>query len=121
MLSREHADIVRTFPPAIAAHGAGITGRFYSSIFATHPELRNLFNQANSEQRQALAGSVVAFARQLSGLDTTVAPRWAAAVTVAAAVVTVGGAAASGVQVVRIRHSGADAVWHDVAAHPGSR
>lgn len=49
------------------------------------------------------------------------APRWAGAVTVAAAVLAVGGAAASGVQVVRIGHSGANAVWHDVAAHPDRR
>ncbi|MWA03423.1 hypothetical protein F8568_024195 [Actinomadura sp. LD22] len=33
----------------------------------------------------------------------------------------VGGAAASGVQVVRIGQSGADAVWHGVAARPGAR
>ncbi|GAA2128592.1 DUF2231 domain-containing protein [Actinomadura napierensis] len=49
------------------------------------------------------------------------APRWAGAVTVAAAVLAVGGAVASGVQVARIGHSGADAVWHDVAAHQGRR
>lgn len=49
------------------------------------------------------------------------APRWAGVATVAAAVLAVGGAAASGVQVVRIGHSGADAVWHDVAAHRDRR
>ncbi|MFB4298541.1 hypothetical protein [Actinomadura sp. NTSP31] len=45
------------------------------------------------------------------------APRWAGVVTVAAAVLAVGGATASAVQVVRIGHSDADAVWHGVAAH----
>ncbi|MFB4298566.1 DUF2231 domain-containing protein [Actinomadura sp. NTSP31] len=49
------------------------------------------------------------------------APRWAGAVTVAAAVLAVGGAAASGVQVVQIGHSGANAVWHGVATHSERR
>ncbi|MGI5330133.1 globin domain-containing protein [Actinomadura nitritigenes] len=78
MLSPRNAEIVQATLPAVAAHGAEITGRFYPSMFAAHPELRNLFNQgnqANGEQRQALAGSVVAFARQLCGLDTAVAPQ----------------------------------------------
>ncbi|RFU39583.1 hypothetical protein DZF91_21605 [Actinomadura logoneensis] len=42
------------------------------------------------------------------------APRWAAAVTVVAAVLTVGASVGTAVQVVRIGHSGAKAVWHDV-------
>ncbi|MFC4909698.1 DUF2231 domain-containing protein [Actinomadura gamaensis] len=49
------------------------------------------------------------------------APRWAAAVTVIAAVLTVGTSAAAGVQVVRIGHSGAKAVWHNVDAHSRPR
>ncbi|MFI6518024.1 globin domain-containing protein [Spirillospora sp. NPDC050679] len=70
MLSPDHAETVRATLPAVAAHGSEITGRFYASMFDAHPELRNLFNmgnQANGEQRQALAGSVAAFAQQLTG------------------------------------------------------
>ncbi|MEV4256001.1 DUF2231 domain-containing protein [Spirillospora sp. NPDC049652] len=48
------------------------------------------------------------------------APRWATLVTVAAAVLTVGASAAAGVQVVRIGHSGAKAVWHDVGSGQAS-
>ncbi|GAA1822740.1 globin domain-containing protein [Actinomadura chokoriensis] len=73
MLSSDHADIVRATLPAVGANGAEITGRFYSAMFAAHPELRHLFNQgnqANGEQRRALAGSVAAFAGHLVNPDS---------------------------------------------------
>ncbi|WP_030176629.1 globin domain-containing protein [Spirillospora albida] len=68
MLSSDSAEIVRATIPAVAANGVAITGEFYSAMFAAHPELRNTFNmgnQANGEQKQALAGSVAAFAQHL--------------------------------------------------------
>ncbi|MGI5200766.1 globin domain-containing protein [Spirillospora sp. CA-108201] len=68
MLSSDHAEVVRATLPAVTANGAAITGGFYAAMFAAHPELRNLFNQgnqANGEQRRALAGSVAAFAEHL--------------------------------------------------------
>jgi nitric oxide dioxygenase len=68
MLSSDHAETVRATLPAVGAHGVQITGRFYDSMFEAHPELRHVFNQgnqANGEQRQALAGSVAAFAAHL--------------------------------------------------------
>ncbi|GAA4233310.1 FAD-binding oxidoreductase [Actinomadura meridiana] len=68
MLSSDHAEIVRATLPAVTAHGPEITGEFYTAMFAAHPELRHLFNQgnqANGEQRRALAGSVTAFAAHL--------------------------------------------------------
>jgi ferredoxin-NADP reductase/hemoglobin-like flavoprotein len=74
LLSPESAEIVRATLPAVVAHGTEITGRFYPSMFAAHPELLDLFNrgnQANGEQRQALAASVVAFAEHLLGESTT--------------------------------------------------
>ncbi|TDC02830.1 globin domain-containing protein, partial [Actinomadura bangladeshensis] len=73
MLSSDHADIVRATLPAVGANGVEITGRFYSAMFAAHPELRHLFNQgnqANGEQRRALAGSVAAFAGHLVNPDS---------------------------------------------------
>ena len=74
MLSSDHADIVRATLPAVGANGVEITGRFYSALFEAHPELRHVFNQgnqANGEQRQALAGSVAAFASHLVSPDST--------------------------------------------------
>ncbi|MEU5989988.1 globin domain-containing protein [Spirillospora sp. NPDC047418] len=74
MLSSDHAETVRATLPAVGANGVEITGRFYSALFAAHPELRHVFNQgnqANGEQRQALAGSVAAFAAHLVDPDST--------------------------------------------------
>ncbi|MFE1441757.1 globin domain-containing protein [Streptomyces sp. NPDC058739] len=69
MLSEQSAPVVRATLPVVGAAIGEITGRFYSRLFAAHPELlRDVFNrgnQANGEQRQALAGSIAAFATAL--------------------------------------------------------
>ncbi|MGI5155348.1 globin domain-containing protein [Microbispora sp. CA-102843] len=69
MLSPESAATVRATLPVIAGAIQGITARFYDTMFADNPELlRDLFNrgnQANGEQRVALAGSIAAFATAL--------------------------------------------------------
>ncbi|MGW5266949.1 globin domain-containing protein [Microbispora sp. NPDC004025] len=69
MLSPESAATVRATLPVIAAAIQDITARFYDTMFADNPELlRDLFNrgnQANGEQRVALAGSIAAFATAL--------------------------------------------------------
>ncbi|MDP9862676.1 MULTISPECIES: globin domain-containing protein [Streptosporangium] len=69
MLSPESAATVRATLPVIGGAIENITARFYESMFTDHPELlRNLFNrgnQANGEQRGALAGSIAAFASAL--------------------------------------------------------
>ncbi|WP_435058649.1 globin domain-containing protein [Streptomyces sp. bgisy060] len=66
MLSDRSVPIVRATLPAIGGALDEITERFYGRLFAAHPELlRDLFNrgnQANGEQRKALAGSIAAFA-----------------------------------------------------------
>ncbi|MCO5993149.1 DUF2231 domain-containing protein [Actinoallomurus rhizosphaericola] len=56
--------------------------------------------------------AVLVFMRWYSARRTV---QWGRYLTVAAAVVAVVGAVASGVQVVRIGHSGASAAWHGVA------
>ncbi|MFI1361817.1 globin domain-containing protein [Streptomyces griseochromogenes] len=69
MLSEQSAVTVRATLPAVGAAIGEITERFYARLFAAHPELlRDLFNrgnQASGAQRQALAGSIAAFATQL--------------------------------------------------------
>ncbi|MEN3540548.1 globin domain-containing protein [Microbispora sp. ZYX-F-249] len=69
MLSPESATTVRATLPVIAGAIQDITARFYDTMFADNPELlRDLFNrgnQANGEQRVALAGSIAAFATAL--------------------------------------------------------
>ena len=68
MLSTQSADIVRATLPVVGAHLDEITSRFYSTMFSERPELLdglfNRGNQANGEQRRALAGSIAGFAEQ---------------------------------------------------------
>ncbi|MEU6771586.1 globin domain-containing protein [Streptomyces sp. NPDC046759] len=69
MLSEQSAATVRATLPAVGAAIGEITERFYARLFAAHPELlRDLFNrgnQASGAQKQALAGSIAAFATHL--------------------------------------------------------
>ncbi|MBX9421146.1 globin domain-containing protein [Streptomyces lateritius] len=66
MLSEQADPVVRATLPAVGGALDEITERFYGRLFAARPELlRDLFNrgnQANGEQRRALAGSLTAFA-----------------------------------------------------------
>lgn len=69
MLSEQSAATVRATLPAVSAAIGEITERFYAGLFAAHPALlRDLFNRGNQAagtQRQALAGSIAAFATHL--------------------------------------------------------
>ncbi|MFI7700571.1 globin domain-containing protein [Nonomuraea sp. NPDC049480] len=69
MLSADSAAIVRATLPVVGASLDAITTRFYETMFAERPELLdglfNRGNQANGEQRRALAGSIAAFATWL--------------------------------------------------------
>ncbi|GAA1898890.1 hypothetical protein GCM10009753_30100 [Streptantibioticus ferralitis] len=69
MLSEKSTRTIRATLPAVGAAIDEIAAVFYTKLFAAHPELeRDLFNrgnQANGAQRQALAGSVAAFASAL--------------------------------------------------------
>lgn len=69
MLSDSSTATVRATLPAVGAAIGDIADLFYRKLFAAHPELlRDLFNrgnQASGAQRQALAGSIAAFATHL--------------------------------------------------------
>ncbi|MEV0259444.1 globin domain-containing protein [Streptomyces sp. NPDC050732] len=69
MLSEQSAATVRATLPVVGAAIGEITERFYARLFEAHPELlRDLFNRGNQAagtQRQALAGSIAAFAVHL--------------------------------------------------------
>lgn len=69
MLSATSTATVRATLPAVGAAIGDIADLFYRKLFDAHPELlRDLFNrgnQASGAQRQALAGSIAAFATQL--------------------------------------------------------
>ncbi|MEU9080800.1 globin domain-containing protein [Streptomyces sp. NPDC048357] len=69
MLSEKSTAAVRATLPAVGAAIGDITELFYTKLFAAHPELiRDLFNRGNQNaglQKQALAGSIAAFAVHL--------------------------------------------------------
>ncbi|WP_017602076.1 globin domain-containing protein [Nocardiopsis lucentensis] len=69
MLSTESAATVRATIPAVAGALDAITARFYETMLSERSELLdglfNRGNQASGEQRQALAGSIAAFATAL--------------------------------------------------------
>ncbi|MFB7464444.1 globin domain-containing protein [Streptomyces sp. NPDC056224] len=69
MLSEKSTETVRATLPAVGAAIGDITELFYTKLFAAHPELlRDLFNRGNQNaglQKQALAGSIAAFATHL--------------------------------------------------------
>ncbi|MFB0628385.1 globin domain-containing protein [Streptomyces sp. AB3(2024)] len=69
MLSEKSTATVRATLPAVGAAIGEIAELFYEKLFAAHPALiRDLFNRGNQNaglQKQALAGSVAAFATHL--------------------------------------------------------
>ncbi|MFG2620997.1 globin domain-containing protein [Streptomyces sp. NPDC048507] len=69
MLSEKSTATVRATLPAVGAAIGDIAELFYEKLFAAHPALlRDLFNRGNQNaglQKQALAGSVAAFATHL--------------------------------------------------------
>ncbi|MEU2977082.1 globin domain-containing protein [Streptomyces hirsutus] len=69
MLSEQSAATVRATLPAVGGALGEITERFYAGMFKARPELlRDLFNRGNQAagtQREALAGSIAAFATHL--------------------------------------------------------
>ncbi|QJS12287.1 hemin transporter [Streptomyces argyrophyllae] len=69
MLTEPSAATVRATLPAVGAAIGEITEHFYARLFDAHPDLlRNLFNRGNQAagtQKQALAGSIAAFAAHL--------------------------------------------------------
>lgn len=73
MLSSQSESVVKATAPVVAEHAVEITSRFYPVMFEAHPELLRLFNQgnqANGDQRRALASAVVAYAIHLIDPDS---------------------------------------------------
>jgi len=69
-LSGKTIALVKATVPALTEHGATITGVMYKRLFETD-HIRALFNQANQEsgaQVKALAGGILAYARNIDNL-----------------------------------------------------
>lgn len=71
-LSNETIKIIKSTAPVLEVHGATITTVFYKNMFINHPELLNIFNEANQKQgkqQQALANMVYAAAKNIDQLE----------------------------------------------------
>ncbi len=68
MISSASRPYIDASVPVLREHGLAITTTFYASMFAAHPELKNLFNmgnQASGVQQQSLASAVFAYAANI--------------------------------------------------------
>jgi nitric oxide dioxygenase len=68
MISSASRPYIDASVPVLREHGLAITTVFYRSMFAAHPELKNLFNmgnQAQGVQQQSLASAVFAYAANI--------------------------------------------------------
>ncbi|WP_281868969.1 NO-inducible flavohemoprotein [Brevibacillus parabrevis] len=73
MLNQKTIDIIKSTVPVLEVHGTTITKHFYKRMFASHPELLNIFNHANQKQgrqQTALANAVYAAALYIDKLET---------------------------------------------------
>ncbi|HET9019970.1 MAG TPA: nitric oxide dioxygenase, partial [Acetobacteraceae bacterium] len=70
-LSAATISLVKATVPALEAHGVAITRRMYDRMFR-NPAIRDLFNQSHhgetGDQPKALAGAVLAYARNIDNL-----------------------------------------------------
>jgi nitric oxide dioxygenase len=72
MLSEAARPYIDASVPVLREHGVTVTTHFYNSMFAAHPELKNIFNmgnQASGLQQQSLAAAVFAYAANYRNPD----------------------------------------------------
>ena len=72
MLSEAARPYIDASVPVLKEHGVAITTHFYTSMFAAHPELKNIFNMGNQAagvQQQSLAAAVFAYAANYRNPD----------------------------------------------------
>ncbi|MBE7174677.1 MAG: nitric oxide dioxygenase, partial [Williamsia sp.] len=67
-MTPEQKQLIKATIPTLKEHGQLLTTHFYQRVFAHHPELKNVFNQANQQsgrQPMALASAVLAYAEHI--------------------------------------------------------
>jgi nitric oxide dioxygenase len=75
LLDQKTIEIIKSTVPVLEQHGKDITTRFYELLFSKHPELLNIFNQANQKQgrqQTALANAVYAAAANIDNLGAII-------------------------------------------------
>ncbi len=68
-LSEKTIEIVKATAALVAENSEAITAKMYEILFSTHPELKELFKDADPDQHKKLAGAVSAYAANIDNLD----------------------------------------------------
>ncbi len=68
-LSEKTIEIVKATAKPVADNGEAITTRMYEILFANHPETKELFKDASSDQHKKLATAVAAYAANIDNLS----------------------------------------------------
>ena len=67
-LSAKTIEIVKATAAPVAANAEAITAKMYEILFSTHPELKELFKDADPDQHKKLAAAVSAYAANIDNL-----------------------------------------------------
>jgi len=67
-LSTKTIEIVKSSAPVVAQHAEEITTAMYKILFDKHPELKELFKDADPDQHKKLAAAVSAYAANIDNL-----------------------------------------------------
>jgi len=67
-LSATTIEIVKATAAPVAANAEAITTKMYEILFSTHPELKELFKDADPDQHKKLAAAVSAYAANIDNL-----------------------------------------------------
>ncbi|MBC8237341.1 MAG: hypothetical protein H8E76_03835 [Helicobacteraceae bacterium] len=67
-LSEKTIEIVKATAAPVAANAEAITTRMYEILFQSHPQIKELFKDADSEQHKKLAGAISAYAANIDNL-----------------------------------------------------
>ncbi len=68
-LSAQTQEICKATAPVITEHGEAITTRMYEILFENHPETRELFGDAPTDQHKKLASAIATYASNIDNLD----------------------------------------------------
>jgi len=71
-LSDETMAIVASTAPVLEEHGLAITTRLYERLFMYHPETKALFVGAAPDQADKLAAAVLAYAQNITNIESHV-------------------------------------------------
>jgi len=67
-MTEDTKTIIKSTAPILKEHGEAITTAMYVNLFATHPEAKELFKNAEPDQYKKLANAVYAYAANIDNL-----------------------------------------------------